>query len=168
MEYKDYYKILGVAKTASEKEIKAAYRKLARKHHPDVNQGNAKAEARFKEIGEAYEVLSDREKRRRYDQLGANWDAFRGTGTGARTPWPEGFRVVETEGFGGQGFGQNFKPALADLVVARLAPITARMRGYLADPAQIDRVLAEGAEKARAIAEPVLAETKKIVGFWPG
>jgi tryptophanyl-tRNA synthetase len=74
--------------------------------------------------------------------------------------------VLET--FGGQGFGQNFKPALADLVVARLAPITARMRGYLADPAQIDGILAEGAEKARAIAEPVLAETKKIVGFWPG
>jgi tryptophanyl-tRNA synthetase len=70
--------------------------------------------------------------------------------------------------FGGQGFGQNFKPALADLVVARLAPITARMRGYLADPGQIDGILAEGAEKARAIAEPVLAETKKIVGFWPG
>lgn len=70
--------------------------------------------------------------------------------------------------FGGQGFGQNFKPALTDLVVARLAPVTAQMRGYLADPGQIDRILAEGAEKAQAIAEPVLAETKKIVGFWPG
>ena len=72
MEYKDYYKILGVAKTASEKEIKAAYRRLARKHHPDVNPGNKEAEARFKEIGEAYEVLSDKEKRNRYDDLGAN------------------------------------------------------------------------------------------------
>ncbi|HEX7199569.1 MAG TPA: tryptophan--tRNA ligase, partial [Dongiaceae bacterium] len=63
---------------------------------------------------------------------------------------------------------QHFKPALADLVVARLAPVTARMRGYLADPAQLDAILADGAGQARAIAEPILAETKKIVGFWPG
>ena len=70
--------------------------------------------------------------------------------------------------FGGQGFGQNFKPALTDLLVARLAPVTAQMRGLMADPGQIDRVLKEGAEKARALAEPILAETKKIVGFWPG
>jgi tryptophanyl-tRNA synthetase len=75
-------------------------------------------------------------------------------------------QVLQT--FGGQGFGQNFKPALTDLLVARLAPVTARMRGLMADPGQIDGVLAEGAEKARALAEPVLAETKKIVGFWPG
>ncbi len=87
-----------MAKTASEKEIKAAYRKLARKHHPDVNQGNKQAEATFKEINEANDVLSDPEKRKRYDQLGANWDSFRTTapppGAGA---WPGGFRV-ETEG----------------------------------------------------------------------
>jgi tryptophanyl-tRNA synthetase len=70
--------------------------------------------------------------------------------------------------FGGQGFGQNFKPALADLLIARLAPVTARMRGFLADPAQIDRILADGAERAREIAEPILAETRRIVGFWPG
>ncbi len=70
--------------------------------------------------------------------------------------------------FGGQGFGQNFKPALTDLVVARLAPVTARMRGLMADPGQIDRILADGALRAQAIAEPILAETKRIVGFWPG
>ncbi|HXB56318.1 MAG TPA: DnaJ domain-containing protein, partial [Vicinamibacteria bacterium] len=86
MEYKDYYKILGVPKTASEKEIKAAYRKLARKHHPDVNPDNPKAEARFKDINEANEVLSDKAKRRRYDQLGADWASFpSGAGGGA---WP--------------------------------------------------------------------------------
>jgi len=70
--------------------------------------------------------------------------------------------------FGGQGFGQGFKPALTDLLIARLAPVSAAMRGLLADPGQIDRILAEGAARARAIAEPILAETKRIVGFWPG
>jgi tryptophanyl-tRNA synthetase len=70
--------------------------------------------------------------------------------------------------FAGQGFGQSFKPALTDLLVSRLAPVSARMRGLLADPGQIDAVLADGAEKAAAIADPILAETKRIVGFWPG
>jgi tryptophanyl-tRNA synthetase len=70
--------------------------------------------------------------------------------------------------YGGQGFGQSFKPALADLLVEKLAPVSERMRGLMADPAEIDRVLAAGAEAARAIARPVLAETKRLVGFWPG
>ena len=75
-------------------------------------------------------------------------------------------QVLKT--FGGQGFGQNFKPALTDLLIARLTPVTARMRGLMADPGQIDEVLADGAAKARDLAAPILAETKKIVGFWPG
>jgi curved DNA-binding protein len=73
MDFKDYYKILGVPRSASSKEIKAAYRKLARKHHPDVNKGDPRSEARFKEINEANEVLSDPEKRKRYDTLGPDW-----------------------------------------------------------------------------------------------
>lgn len=73
MDYKDYYKILGVARGASADDIKKAFRKLARKHHPDVNPGDKKAEAKFKEINEAYEVLSDPDKRSKYDTLGPNW-----------------------------------------------------------------------------------------------
>ncbi|RMF03649.1 MAG: J domain-containing protein [Chloroflexi bacterium] len=83
MEYKDYYKILGVSKNASEKEIKAAYRKLARKYHPDVNKGNKSAEEKFKEINEAHEVLSDPQKRSKYDQLGMNWNKWQQTGHSA-------------------------------------------------------------------------------------
>ena len=80
MEFKDYYSTLGVAKTATEKEIKQTYRKLARKHHPDVNPGNTSAETRFKEINEAYEVLGDPAKRKKYDELGANWRMYEQAG----------------------------------------------------------------------------------------
>ena len=76
MEYKDYYKILGVAKTASQDEIKKAFRKLAVKYHPDKNPGDKKAEEKFKEANEANEVLSDPEKRKKYDALGENWKAY--------------------------------------------------------------------------------------------
>ena len=76
MEFKDYYATLGVAKGASEKEIKQAFRKLARKYHPDVNPGDKAAEARFKELNEANEVLSDPDKRKKYDELGSNWRMY--------------------------------------------------------------------------------------------
>ena len=82
MEYKDYYKVLGVEKTATEKEIKQAFRRLARQHHPDVNPNDPQAEERFKEINEAYEVLSDPEKRGKYDQLGADWKRWQRAGGG--------------------------------------------------------------------------------------
>ena len=108
VDYKDYYKILGVPKTATEKEIKAAFRKLARKHHPDVNKGDAKAEAKFKEINEANEVLSDPEKRKRYDHLGSDWASYGRTAGGPRAGRGGGVRVE----YGGEdvgGFSDFFK-----------------------------------------------------------
>src|SRR5512145_2775033 len=76
MDFKDYYSILGVAKTATDKEIKQAFRKLARKFHPDVNPGDKTAEGKFKDLNEAYEVLGDPAKRKKYDELGANWRLY--------------------------------------------------------------------------------------------
>jgi DnaJ-class molecular chaperone len=108
VDYKDYYKILGVPKTATEKEIKAAFRKLARKHHPDVNKGDARAEATFKEINEANEVLSDPEKRKRYDHLGSDWASYGRTAGGPRPGRGGGVRVE----YGGDdigGFSDFFK-----------------------------------------------------------
>jgi DnaJ-class molecular chaperone len=98
MDFKDYYATLGLTKTATDKEIKQAYRKLARKFHPDVNPGDKVAEGRFKEINEANEVLSDPDKRRKYDELGANWRAYENVPPGQG--FPGGFG-----GFRGPGAG---------------------------------------------------------------
>jgi DnaJ-class molecular chaperone len=103
--YKDYYSLLGVDKNADEKQIKDAYRKLARKYHPDVNPGDTTAEEKFKEVSEAYEVLSDSDKRKKYDQYGDQWraysqmgDGFSGGGYGT---YPgNGYRVEFGQGFG--------------------------------------------------------------------
>ena len=112
MEFKDYYATLGVGKTATDKEIKQAFRKLARKFHPDVNPNDKAAEARFKEINEANEVLSDPEKRRKYDELGANWQqgaAGYPPPAGAQRGWrPAGGDDREFH-FGGTGFSDFFE-----------------------------------------------------------
>lgn len=120
VQFRDYYETLGVSKTASEDEIKSAFRKLARKHHPDVAKDKAGAEEKFKQINEAYEVLSDPEKRKKYDQLGADWNQPGGgfqpppgwgqqAGGGAYNPFGGGNGGgVEFE-FGGTGFSDFFE-----------------------------------------------------------
>jgi len=122
MDYKDYYRVMGVSKTATPEEIKKAFRKLARKYHPDVNPGDAAAAEKFKEVSEANEVLSDPEKRQKYDEFGSQWQQYAQTGgrpedfnwgqwqagPGAthtsRTVSPEEFAEI----FGGEGHFSSF------------------------------------------------------------
>jgi curved DNA-binding protein len=122
MDYKDYYKVLGVPKTISEDDLKKAYRKLARQWHPDVNKDNPNAEEKFKEINEAYQVLSDKEKRAKYDQFGSSWQQYQKHGGRPEDfdygPWrqPAGgtnYRTMTPEEMndlfgGGGGMGGDF------------------------------------------------------------
>ena len=110
MEYKDYYKILGVERNADADAIKKAYRKLARQHHPDVNKGDKKSEDRFKEINEANDVLSDPEKRKVYDQLGSNYQQYRQNGGDPRSyDWSQWARQAGAQGAGGRTGGANYE-----------------------------------------------------------
>jgi curved DNA-binding protein len=109
VEFKDYYAILGVDRSADDKTIKSAYRRLARKYHPDVAKGKDAAGDRFKEVSEAYEVLSDPEKRRRYDTLGPDWQRFAQPGPAGQ---PGGVRME----YGEAGdFSDFFRTIFGDL-----------------------------------------------------
>ena len=103
MEYKDYYKTLGLPRGADEKEIKKAFRKLAQQYHPDKNPGDKTAEARFKDINEAYTVLSDPDKRAKYDKFGSQWEQYERAGGR-----PEDFNWGGMGGMGGQPGGGGY------------------------------------------------------------
>jgi molecular chaperone DnaJ len=117
MANKDYYQILGVNRNASEKEIKQAYRRLARKHHPDLNPGDKSAEARFKEMNAAYQVLSDPEKRKKYDQFGDQWehaDQFAKAGGQQGVRWDTGKGGTTFEYGDMSGLGDIFSSLFGD------------------------------------------------------
>lgn len=154
MDYKDYYKILGVSKNASKDEIKKAYRKLARKYHPDVNPDDKASEDKFKEINEAYEVLSDTEKRKKYDQFGSQWKQYTSAGgrpedfdwrqwssgaagspggTYTRTVSPEEFEQMFGGGAGG-GFSDFFETLFGGLGGMRGARQSSRNQTYSTRP----------------------------------
>jgi curved DNA-binding protein len=127
MEYRDYYQILGVSRGASESDIKKAYHKLAMKYHPDRNRGNREAEEKFKEINEAYEVLSDSQKRARFDQLGSAYQQWQRSGAPGGFDWsqwtsgmPRGTTRVEvgdlSDLFGG-GFSDFFQSIFGDIPI---------------------------------------------------
>lgn len=113
-DFKDYYQVLGINKNASSDEIKQAYRKLARKYHPDLNSGDKNAEARFKEVNEAQEVLSDPDKRRKYDQYGQYWSQMGQSSTSSRSSTNPGVNVD----FGDFDFGQygNFEDFINEML----------------------------------------------------
>ncbi len=117
MEIRDYYQTLGVSRDASEKEIKKAYRKLAQQYHPDKNPGDKEAERRFKEINEAYTVLSDPEKRKQYDRFGAQWEQYARAGAGAG-PAPGG--AGGRGGFGGFSGAQQMSPEELDELLRQM------------------------------------------------
>ncbi len=133
MEYKDYYKTLGVDRKSTQDDIAKAYKKLAKRYHPDLNPGDKSAEEKFKDVTEAYEVLKDEEKRKLYDQLGSNWQDGRqfqgGSGAGGYNFTFKG-RPFQGQHFDGSGFSDFFETLFGNMGNAQGAP----GGGFGADP----------------------------------
>ncbi len=156
MDFRDYYATLGVAKTASEKDIKQAFRRLARKHHPDVNPGDRSAESTFKEVNEAYEVLGNPASRRKYDELGSNWRQYEQAGPGGGGPWAQpggqpgagsGYRTMTPEemeamfGAGGSPFSDFFNTFFGGQTAGGSRQRSARGRARRAPEVEYDVAL---------------------------
>ena len=156
MDYRDYYKVLGVSKNASKEEITQAFRKLARKYHPDVNPGDKTAEEKFKEINEAHEVLSDAEKRKKYEQFGAQWQQYtRGGGRAENFDWSKwggqpknGVYTVNPEDlekmFGGGGLG-SFSDFFETLFGGRRSQTNTQTRSRARDIEHVMQITLEEA-----------------------
>jgi DnaJ-class molecular chaperone len=176
MEYKDYYAVLGVPRTASQAEIKKAFRKLARQHHPDTKPGDTAAERRFKEVNEANEVLRDPKKRKQYDQLGANWEAIsqaRAAGRAGGGPFgaygsPGGNVRYEFRTTGDPGefsdffrvfFGEDAGVTSTDRALARAAARDDRRPRLRGDPG---RMAGRTLWAARRAARPAQAARRRV------
>lgn len=168
MKYKDYYDVLGVSKTAGEQEIKAAFRKLARKYHPDVNK-EANADQKFKDINEAYEVLSDAQKRQRYDSLGSSWNQ------GMDFTPPPGYENMNMNfgqgGFGdlgGSGFSDFFSSMFGDFASqsqgrsSRSSRSSSRSRGFSSQEPETDVAL-DITQDLSLLPEDLIDDSKKSV-----
>ncbi len=169
---KDYYKILEIKKNASAEEIKLAYRKLAKKYHPDRNPNNAQAENKFKEITEAYETLSDPNKRRRYDLLGSNWDKFQ-TGSQAydfdiqEFDFKDGLKDFKLDDLFGEAVGETVRSAF-DLFAGAGSPLRRAEMGenieievkLNPDEAEkgVKKVIDNGLKKLRLFFKPGLSD----------
>jgi DnaJ-class molecular chaperone len=171
---RDYYTVLGVSRTASEKDLKSAYRKLARKHHPDVNPGDKKSESLFKEIGEAYSVLSDPDKRKKYDRWGHDWEKIdHGQAAGASYRGRPGSRATWTSAGNGAPGGVNFESedlgGLFDQLFGRAAGGRTRVRSAPRKGAdleqQVEVTLEEafnGTQRTFSIVDTQSGETRTV------
>lgn len=179
MEYKDYYKTLGVEKTATPDQIKAAYRKLARKLHPDVNPNDPSAEEKFKDINEAYQVLSDAEKRQKYDQFGSQWQQYRsGGGRPEDFNWSQwaqpgrgGYRTVSQEElnqmFGGGGGLGGFSDFFDMLFGGGLGGFGQRTATRRSQPQQ-QRRMSDSEHEVQITLEEAYSGTTRMLQFEGG
>ncbi len=169
MEYKDYYQILGVSRDASQDDIKRAFRKLARKYHPDTAKDKEGAEQKFKDVNEAYEVLGDPEKRRKYDTLGANWQQAAGAGAGGgyggrtytRTGGAGGAGGFEDFfSFGGTGFSDFFDAFFGSMGGARTAE---GFTGTGTSPFDMAQERAQRAQRGRDIEGDIMVTLEEVL-----
>ena len=162
MDFKDYYEALGVQKSASQADIKRAFRKLARQHHPDVNPGDLAAERRFKEANEATEVLGDPETRRKYDELGANWRQYEQAGAQGGSPFGAGSPFGGTWSGGGGGGSRTMTPEEAAEIFGGGSPFSDFFNTFFTGDAGRGGARGPVARRGRDIEHPITLTLEEI------